>query len=123
MDLAEYPLFRRDLWQDPLTKNEVVTDYQIDPLDHPMNPTEPNSNVPSSDHFPIIQDSNEAAPSSLTERVTEKTWQLLDETISPSDLDQLNRDLITSAEARKAYLNAVNLHLGLKDFFEGQRDR
>jgi hypothetical protein len=86
-----------------------------------MNPTEPTSHLPSSDEFPVIQESTGNGSTSLAERVAEKTWELLDERISASDLAQLNRDLESSIEARVAYTDAITLHVGLTDLFAAKR--
>ncbi len=56
--------------------------------------------------------------SPLTE-VQELTWALLDQQISESDFKQLEKVLREDEEARRLYVQCVQIHVDLQQWFKG----
>ena len=84
-----------------------------------MNPLEPTTPLSANHDFQVVN-SKQLTSSEVADRVSLKTWELMDDQISESDLEQLNRDLESSVEARLAYVEALTMHVDLMQLFGNQ---
>jgi hypothetical protein len=65
--------------------------------------------------------SGAALPTSVerTNLTASRTWALIDNQISPEELEKLSADLSQSPEARRAYMDSIRLHLDLQQILKG----